>query len=140
MSEQDLTSLRKTAEAATPGPWTEFHENGTPGELVIAGDQLAEGYLEAPELTAARFRSLNGKRWYRTGDLALRDAAGRFHCLGRIDNQVKVLGYRVELEEIDARVGGAIDVADLDAAFGEREGGRQRDGEEGGQGPHGVEW
>jgi non-ribosomal peptide synthetase component F len=78
--------------------------DGSPGELVIAGKQLADGYLEAPELTAARFPNLNGKRWYRTGDLAIRDAAGRFHCLGRIDNQVKVLGYRVELEEIDAHL------------------------------------
>ncbi|MBL8369315.1 MAG: hypothetical protein JNM54_15575, partial [Candidatus Accumulibacter sp.] len=46
----------------------------------------------------------NGKRWYLTGDLASVDAAGTFHCLGRIDNQVKVLGYRVELEEIDAHL------------------------------------
>ena len=78
--------------------------DGAPGELLIAGKQLADGYLEAPELNAARFPTLNGKRWYRTGDLALRDTAGRFHCLGRIDNQVKVLGYRVELEEIDAHL------------------------------------
>jgi amino acid adenylation domain-containing protein len=78
--------------------------DGSPGELVIAGKQLADGYLEAPELNAARFPTLNDKRWYRTGDLALRDTAGRFHCLGRIDNQVKVLGYRVELEEIDAHL------------------------------------
>jgi acyl-coenzyme A synthetase/AMP-(fatty) acid ligase len=55
---------------------------------------------------------LDGKRWYRTGDLALRDPLGCFHCLGRIDNQVKVLGYRVELEEIDAhlRVASGVDV------------------------------
>ncbi|HET7062055.1 MAG TPA: amino acid adenylation domain-containing protein [Nitrosospira sp.] len=78
--------------------------DGSTGELVIAGKQLADGYLEAPELNAARFPTLNGKRWYRTGDRAIRDAAGRFHCLGRIDNQVKVLGYRVELEEIDAHL------------------------------------
>lgn len=77
---------------------------GIPGELLIAGDQLAQGYLDAPSLTAERFSTLNGKRWYKTGDLAVRDRAGRFHCLGRIDNQVKVLGYRVELEEIDAHL------------------------------------
>jgi amino acid adenylation domain-containing protein len=77
---------------------------GTPGELLIAGNQLAQGYLDAPTLTATRFPTLNGKRWYKTGDLAVRDGAGRFHCLGRIDNQVKVLGYRVELEEIDAHL------------------------------------
>lgn len=77
---------------------------GMPGELLIAGEQLAEGYLDAPELTAARFPVIEGKRWYRTGDLALRDASGRFHCLGRIDNQVKILGHRIELDEVDAHL------------------------------------
>jgi amino acid adenylation domain-containing protein len=81
-----------------------FVAEGTPGELVIAGGQLAEGYLGATEFTAERFPVLGGKRWYRTGDMALRDRAGGFHCLGRIDNQIKVLGYRVELEEIDAHL------------------------------------
>lgn len=76
----------------------------TPGELAIAGVQLAQGYLGSPELTAQRFATYGGMRWYRTGDLALRDRAGVFHCLGRIDNQVKVMGYRVELEEIDAHL------------------------------------
>ena len=78
--------------------------DGTSGELLIAGNQLADGYLEASELTARRFPSLNGKRWYRTGDLALRDVGGDFYCLGRLDNQVKIMGYRVELEEIDAHL------------------------------------
>lgn len=78
--------------------------DGSPGELAICGVQLAQGYLGAPELTAARFPMIKGKRWYRSGDLGMRDASGVFHCLGRIDNQVKVLGYRVELEEIDAHL------------------------------------
>ncbi|MDD2743427.1 MAG: amino acid adenylation domain-containing protein [Rhodocyclaceae bacterium] len=78
--------------------------DGTTGELAIAGLQLADGYLGAPELSAARFPIRAGKRWYLTGDLAIKDAAGNFHCLGRIDNQVKVNGYRVELEEIDAHL------------------------------------
>ena len=81
-----------------------LQDDGIPGELVIAGDQLADGYLGADELTAARFPVRGGKRWYRTGDMALREGGGRFHCLGRLDNQVKVLGYRVELEEIDAHL------------------------------------
>jgi D-alanine--poly(phosphoribitol) ligase subunit 1 len=75
-----------------------------PGELLIAGEQLAAGYLGAPELTAARFPVIAGKRWYRTGDLAMRDRYGRVHSLGRIDNQVKVLGHRIELDEIDAHL------------------------------------
>lgn len=78
--------------------------DGTPGELLIGGAQLALGYLGAPALTAARFPHRDGLRGYRTGDLALRDSAGNFHCLGRIDNQIKVQGYRVELEEIDAHL------------------------------------
>lgn len=77
---------------------------GTVGELLIGGEQLAVGYLGQAELTAQRFPVLGDERWYRSGDLAVQDKAGRFHCLGRIDNQVKVLGYRVELEEVDAHL------------------------------------
>ena len=78
--------------------------DGRPGELAIAGAQLAIGYLQAPEQTAARFPTVGGRRWYRTGDLAVRDDAGTFHWRGRLDNQVKVLGHRVELEEVDAHL------------------------------------
>jgi acyl-coenzyme A synthetase/AMP-(fatty) acid ligase len=76
----------------------------TPGELAIAGVQLASGYLNESELTARRFPSYARQRWYLTGDQAIQDAAGVFHCLGRIDNQIKVMGYRVELEEVDAQL------------------------------------
>jgi D-alanine--poly(phosphoribitol) ligase subunit 1 len=76
--------------------------DGIRGELALGGVQLARGYLGAPELTAQKFALYNAKRWYLTGDYALRDAAGDFHYLGRLDNQIKVLGHRVELEEIDA--------------------------------------
>ena len=75
-----------------------------PGELALSGAQLAQGYLNADELTEARFPVIGGKRWYLTGDLAFCDASGAFHHLGRIDNQVKVLGNRVELEEIDTHL------------------------------------
>lgn len=78
--------------------------DGVPGELAIAGVQLSQGYLNESALTAARFPEIDGQRWYLTGDLALRDAAGIFHCLGRIDNQVKILGHRIELEEIDTHL------------------------------------
>ncbi|MGF6240329.1 D-alanine--poly(phosphoribitol) ligase subunit 1 [Paraburkholderia sp. GAS38] len=93
-----------------------FDEHGAaiidnrPGELAIAGPQLADGYLDAPELTAQRFPTRLGKRWYLTGDLSLRDESGQFHYLGRIDNQVKVLGHRVELEEIEAHLRVVADV------------------------------
>ncbi len=75
-----------------------------PGELVVSGRQLSRGYLGDPKMTAARFPVLRGKRWYRTGDLVYRDETGAFHHLGRIDNQVKVLGNRVELEEVEAHL------------------------------------
>ena len=74
------------------------------GELVVAGRQVARGYLGDEALTAAQFPTVEGKRWYRTGDLVYRDKAGVFHHLGRIDNQVKVLGNRVELEEVEAHL------------------------------------
>lgn len=75
-----------------------------PGELAISGRQLARGYFDDAEMTAARFPSLRGTRWYRTGDLVYRDESGALHHLGRIDNQVKVLGNRVELEEVEAHL------------------------------------
>jgi D-alanine--poly(phosphoribitol) ligase subunit 1 len=74
------------------------------GELVVSGRQVARGYFQDPELTAARFPTLKGNRWYRTGDLAFEDSSGTFHHLGRIDNQVKILGNRVELEEVEAHL------------------------------------
>ena len=82
----------------------EIVADGVNGELAISGIQVAQGYIGAPELTAARFPTYHGKRWYLTGDMAMRDAAGVFHCLGRIDNQIKVLGHRVELEEVEAHL------------------------------------
>jgi amino acid adenylation domain-containing protein len=83
------------SESLTPLP------AGTPGEIALSGKQLALGYFNQPELTAQRFPSIDGERWYLTGDLGVQDEQGVFHHLGRIDNQVKVLGNRVELEEID---------------------------------------
>jgi len=85
------------------------------GELVVSGRQLARGYFKDPELTAKRFPTLDGQRWYRTGDLAYQDSTGTFHHLGRIDNQVKILGNRVELEEVEAHLR-AIVATDLVAA------------------------
>jgi D-alanine--poly(phosphoribitol) ligase subunit 1 len=79
-------------------------ENGEAGEIVLSGAQLADGYFQQPELTAARFPVRNGKRWYLTADRGFRDADGVFHHLGRLDNQIKLHGHRVELEEIDTRL------------------------------------
>jgi D-alanine--poly(phosphoribitol) ligase subunit 1 len=86
-----------------------FLPPGEAGELALSGPQIAAGYLGAPELTLARFPQLEhpevgSSRWYLTGDLAFEDAGGTFHHLGRVDYQVKVLGHRIELEEVDAHL------------------------------------
>lgn len=74
---------------------------GAVGELVVAGPQVADGYVGAPELTAAKFPTLGGRRVYRTGDRGRLLCDGRVECLGRIERgQVKVNGQRVELDEI----------------------------------------
>ncbi|TNH29630.1 amino acid adenylation domain-containing protein [Micromonospora orduensis] len=79
---------------------------GRPGEICIAGQGLAVGYLNDPGETAARFPTvmLDGaaQRVYRTGDVGLFDDAGCLHFRGRADRQVKISGYRVELAEIEA--------------------------------------
>lgn len=107
------TPGRDVAAIGVPHPGTELAvldsglrrvAPGERGELAIAGAQLSAGYLGAPELTAERFRCIDGKRWYLTGDLALQDVSGMFHVLGRADNQIKILGHRVELEDIEAHV------------------------------------
>jgi len=81
-----------------------FLPPGEEGELVVSGRQVARGYFQDPELTAARFPTLAGRRWYRTGDLAYQDSSRVFHHLGRLDNQVKILGNRIELEEVEAHL------------------------------------
>lgn len=77
---------------------------GSPGELAFSGSQVARGYFRNAEQSADRFRLLDGNIWYLTGDLAYQDPEGRYHHLGRTDNQVKVNGYRVELEEVEAHL------------------------------------
>ncbi|TXH34927.1 MAG: amino acid adenylation domain-containing protein, partial [Rhodospirillaceae bacterium] len=73
-----------------------------PGELWIGGAGVAQGYHNAPELTAERFMSdERGCRWYRTGDLGCYWPDGTLQFLGRIDSQVKVGGHRVECGEVE---------------------------------------
>jgi amino acid adenylation domain-containing protein len=72
------------------------------GELWIGGAGVAQGYHNAPELTAERFvADETGHRWYRTGDLGCYWHDGTLQFLGRIDSQVKVGGHRVECAEIE---------------------------------------
>lgn len=99
---------------------------GVEGELYIAGVCLAEGYLNAPELTNAKFIHWNHPtkgsiRVYKSGDLAIEQEDGQFSFLGRIDDQIKIRGYRVEPGEIEVALSylpgiqQAIVVADEDA-------------------------
>ena len=79
---------------------------GVSGELFIGGMNLAEGYLNFPEITAEKFipdpfSSKPGARLYKTGDRVQYDCNGAINFLGRFDNQIKVRGFRVELGEIE---------------------------------------
>jgi amino acid adenylation domain-containing protein len=73
-----------------------------PGELCISGAQTSPGYWRDPEKTAERFVEMHGGRFYRTGDRVISLPGGEYACLGRVDHQIKVLGFRVELGEIEA--------------------------------------
>jgi amino acid adenylation domain-containing protein len=94
---------------------------GVHGELYIGGIALADGYLGRPDLTAERFVpdpfSRDGARLYRTGDLARYRTDGVLEYLGRIDRQVKVRGFRVELGDVEAALRRCTGVRDAAATL-----------------------
>jgi len=92
------TEIHLLDEAGAPVP------DGTAGEIWIGGDAVGPGYHNRPDLTAERFvdHPAANRRLYRTGDLGLRRPDGLLTFTGRRDNQLKVRGHRVEVEEVEA--------------------------------------
>lgn len=85
----------------------EVIEQGEIGEICIAGEGLAQGYLNNIEQTQRAFVKLNSEpcsRVYRTGDLGKVNEEGKLVCLGRLDEQIKLFGRRIELDDIDANL------------------------------------
>ncbi|MBW8603435.1 MULTISPECIES: non-ribosomal peptide synthetase, partial [Bacillus amyloliquefaciens group] len=97
------------------GDGDQVQPEGIAGELCVAGRGLARGYLNREEETAKRFTAdpfVPGERMYRTGDLVKWNAQSGIEYIGRIDQQVKVRGYRIELSEIEVRLAQLADVHD----------------------------
>lgn len=105
------TSLHLLDDELAPTP------AGRTGELCIGGPGLADGYLGLPELTADRFVHTPEGRLYRTGDMGRLLADGAIELQGRRDRQVKLRGFRIELEEIERR---AVATKAVDSAFVEK--------------------
>jgi acyl-coenzyme A synthetase/AMP-(fatty) acid ligase len=83
-----------------------FQAGGLTGELVLAGPHIANEYLGNPARTSEKFRTIDhpeyGRHtWYLTGDRVRQDPDNTFHFLGRTDNEVKISGHRITIEEIE---------------------------------------
>ena len=102
---------------------------GEVGELCLGGAGLADGYLHLEAETSAKFIELPSRpgrteRLYRTGDMVRAEADGTLSYLGRIDSQVKILGNRIELEEIEATIRRHPHLQDVAVCVDERHGGK----------------
>lgn len=75
-------------------------DSGVEGELLIAGPQVMKGYWDDEEQTAEKIVDIGGKRWYRSGDVCRWRRDGNLDYVGRVDEQVKLSGFRIDLAEI----------------------------------------
>lgn len=87
---------------AEPGASQPGQEGLTEGELWVAAETMMLGYYDETSPGNGGIVQVDGRRWYRTGDLVRRDATGNYHFEGRADLQIKLRGYRVELEAVEA--------------------------------------
>lgn len=88
---------------------------GTTGELYISGDGVGKGYMNKEQQTKSSFIQnpfINGEVMYKVGDLGTFDDKGEITCYGRIDNQVKIRGLRIELQEIERRIQSVYNIHD----------------------------
>ena len=85
--------------------------SGERGEIVIAGPNVSPGYLKRDDLTAKAFYQIDDMRAYRTGDWG-RDRDGMLFCEGRMDSQIKLHGYRIELGDVEANLRALPGIAD----------------------------
>lgn len=109
----EILETYQTLPIGKPKPDTQLlllDENGSEvpaeekGEMIIVGPGVSKGYLGQKELTDRAFVQYNGQQAYRTGDAGYRDQDGLFFYKGRIDFQIKLHGYRMELEEIEYHI------------------------------------
>ncbi|MCX6274153.1 MAG: AMP-binding protein [Bacteroidetes bacterium] len=96
--------------------------SGEKGELCLSGDQVTSGYWKNESINKEAFFNAEGSRYYRSGDLCYCDADGDHYYSGRIDFQVKINGFRVELSEIEHHARGFLKNHDVVALAGETEG------------------
>ena len=92
---------------------------GVIGELYTGGDGVARGYMNLPELTQERFIEYRGERVYKSGDLVRYNQKGEVEYIKRADNQIKIRGYRVELDEIEKQILGIDGIRESAVVFRE---------------------
>ena len=90
---------------------------GQKGELAISSDQLTAGYLNASEKNESFFFTKGDNRFYKTGDLCFMDEEGDIYYCGRMDHQVKIQGFRIELSELEIVVRDAFQINNVAIAY-----------------------